>query len=79
MANEIKELGIVELLNDVLKVSHEDQMMMSWDEETDLVLSWANENDYYVYSRPKDEFFRWEGIELAEAGGYKGVIFENLS
>ena len=79
MENEIKELGIVELFVKVLNISIEESIAMGWEEENKLVLNWAHENNYYVYSRPKDEFFKWEAIKLAKEGGYEGVILENLS
>lgn len=79
MEKEIKVLGIVELFEKVLNISIEESIAMGWEEENKLVLNWAHKNNYYVYSRPKDEFFKWEAIELAENQGFDGVILENLS
>ena len=75
----IKEIGIVELFENVLKIPFEELLNMNYEQECKLVIDWAEENDYYVYSRGHDEFFKFEGFELAEKGGYKGVIFEDLS
>ena len=79
MNQEIKELGIVELFEKVLNISIEESIAMGWEEENKLVMGWAKEHNYYVYSEPRESFFRWEGIKLAKEGGYNGVIFENLS
>ena len=79
MVKEIKEIGIIELFENVLNIPFEERLGMSFEQECKLVIDWAEENDYYVYSRGNDEFFKFEGFELAEKGGYKGVIFDNLS
>ena len=33
----------------------------------------------YLYEKPRESFFKWEGIEEAEKGRYKGVVFSDLS
>jgi hypothetical protein len=33
----------------------------------------------YLYEKPKENFDKWEGIEEATKGGYRGVILSNLS
>jgi hypothetical protein len=33
----------------------------------------------YLYEKPRESFFKWEGIEEAEKVGYRGVIFSDLS
>jgi hypothetical protein len=33
----------------------------------------------YLYEKPRESFFKWEGIEEAENGRYRGVIFSDLS
>tara|TARA_Y100000361_G_scaffold89293_1_gene79376 strand:- start:301 stop:528 length:228 start_codon:yes stop_codon:yes gene_type:complete len=75
----MKELGICTLLREVLGLSDDDLLMMDWNEESKLVLDWAKKHNYYVYSEPKDSFFKWEAIKLAEEGGFDGVILESLS
>jgi hypothetical protein len=79
MNQEIKELGIVELFENVLKIPMDRLIAMDWEEESKLVRDWADKNNYYVYSQPKDEFFRWEAIELAKNQDFDGVILESLS
>ena len=75
----MKELGISTLLREVLGLSDDKLLMMDWNEESKLVLDWAKKHNYYVYSEPKDSFFKWEAIKLAEEGGFDGVILESLS
>jgi len=33
----------------------------------------------YLYEKPRESFYEWEGIEEAQKGGYKGVILSDLS
>ena len=75
----MKELGISTLLREVLGLSDDKLLMMDWNEESKLVLDWAKKHNYYVYSEPKDSFFKWEAIKLAEEGGFDGVILESLN
>lgn len=79
MSRDIKQIGIVELFERELKISLEQSIAMDWKEETKLVMDWSKEHNYYVYSEPRESFFKHEGIRLAQEGGYDGVIFENLS
>lgn len=79
MTKEIKELGIVELFENVLKIPMDKLIAMDWEEESKLVRDWADKNNYYVYSQPKNEFFKWEAMRLARRYNYDGVILESLS
>ena len=76
---EIKVLGICELLENVLGLDRDYWMHLTWDVECKLVNDWAKKNNYYVYSECKEDFFEWEAIDLAEKGGFDGVVMENLS
>jgi hypothetical protein len=41
--------------------------------------AWLSENKVYHYGRPKEDFFRYEAYELAEAAGCTSLIMEDLS
>lgn len=52
---------------------------MSYDWETARIADFCKTFDVYLYERPRSSFFKWEGIEEATQGGYKGVILSDLS
>ena len=52
---------------------------MSYEWETQKVMEFCRNFNVYLYEKPRGSFFKWEGIEEAEKGGYKGVIFSDLS
>jgi len=79
MTKEIKELGIVELFENVLKIPMDRLIAMDWEEESKLVNDWAEKHNYLVYSEPREKFFKWKAIRLARRYNYDGVILENLS
>ena len=79
MTKEIKELGIVELFENVLKIPMDKLIAMDWEEESKLVRDWADKNNYLVYSEPRENFFKWEAMRLARRYNYDGVILESLS
>ena len=52
---------------------------MSYEWETQKVMEFSKNFEVYLYEKPRESFFKWEGIEEAEKGRYKGVIFSDLS
>ena len=52
---------------------------MSYEWETQKVMEFCRNFNVYLYEKPRCSFFKWEGIEEAEKGRYKGVIFSDLS
>ena len=52
---------------------------MSYEWETQKMLEFCRNFNVYLYEKPRESFFKWEGIEEAEKGGYKGVVFSDLS
>jgi hypothetical protein len=52
---------------------------ISYDDQCDAVEKYAKERNLYLYERPNEVYYEWEGIEEATKGGYSGVIFSNLS
>lgn len=75
MKNEIKVIGIITLIYDILQLSSD----MSYQEDIAKVLDWCTENNYHYYARAREEFFKFEAIEEAEQKGCCGVVLENLS
>jgi hypothetical protein len=75
MKNEIKIIGIITLIYDILDLSID----MSYQEEITKVLNWCAENNYHYYARGRDDFFEFEAVEEAQKKGCVGVVLENLS
>jgi hypothetical protein len=47
--------------------------------ETEKLKEFSQNFDLYLYEKPREDFFEWEGVEEAEEAGRKGVILSNLS
>jgi hypothetical protein len=52
---------------------------MSYEWETQKLMEFCRNFNVYLYEKPRESFFKWEGIEEAEKGGFTGVIFSDLS
>lgn len=78
MNNEIKEISICEVM-DIIFPNFEDQIKLSWSDECEVVLDFCEKNNYMLYERVREEFFKYEGYELAVKGGYNGVVYSDLS
>ena len=52
---------------------------MSYEWETQKVMEFCRNFNVYLYEKPRESFFKWEGIEEAEKGGFRGVLFSDLS
>jgi hypothetical protein len=52
---------------------------MSYEWETQKLLGFCRNFNVYLYEKPRESFFKWEGIEEAEKGGFRGVLFSDLS
>lgn len=52
---------------------------MSWEEECKYINEFSKNFELYLYEKPREAFFEWEGIEEARKGGYRGVILSDLS
>jgi hypothetical protein len=79
MSQEIQTIGIVTLIEEKLGLTMEDTLKMSFEEESKLIRDWCEENNFHYYAAPKENFFKWKGIQEAEQLGKVGVVLENLS
>lgn len=52
---------------------------MSYEWETQKLKEFCRNFNVYLYEKPKEDFFEWEGIEKAKGMGFKGVILSSLS
>jgi hypothetical protein len=52
---------------------------MSYEWECDRLKEFCNNFNLYLYEKPREDFFEWEGVEEAYKGGHKGVILSDLS
>jgi hypothetical protein len=52
---------------------------MSYEWECEKLKEFCDNFGLYLYEKPREGFFSWEGIEEAQKGGYKGVILSDLS
>jgi hypothetical protein len=76
--NNIKEISICDVM-DVIFPNFEDQIRLTWEDECKVVLDFCEKNNYMLYERVREQFFKWEGYELAVKGGYSGVVYSDLS
>lgn len=53
------------------------EMSYAW--ECDKLMEFCTNFDLYLYEKPREEFFKWEGIEEAQRAGRRGVILSDLS
>jgi hypothetical protein len=56
-----------------------DIMELDWAGECNHILKFCENFRLYLYEKPKEDFFEWEGIEKAKGMGFKGVILSSLS
>ena len=52
---------------------------MDYEWETQHLMTFIRNFNVYLYEKPRESFFEWEGIEEARKGGYRGVILSDLS
>jgi hypothetical protein len=76
---EIQTIGIAHLIEQLFPNYYTDYGSVSDEEEFNAIQTWTIENDAYVYSRCREDFFEWEALELAAKYGKRWVIMEDLS
>ncbi len=76
---EFPILNICDVMDWIYTTFDKEAWSMSWEWETEKVKEFCQNFGVYLYEKPRDRFFKWEGIEEAEKGGYKGVILSDLS
>jgi hypothetical protein len=52
---------------------------MSYQWECEKLKEFCNNFDLYLYEKPRESFFEWEGVEEAQKAGKRGVILSDLS
>ena len=72
-------LNICDVMDWIYFTFGKEAWSMSYDWETQRLMEFCNNFNVYLYEKPRESFFKWEGIEEAEKGRYKGVIFSDLS
>lgn len=72
----IKEFSICEIIDEIRKG---DNTPLLWEDENRIILEFCKNHNYFLYERPRDEFFKWEGYELAVNAGCDGIIYSDLS
>jgi hypothetical protein len=55
------------------------QWEMSYDWESEKVRQFCDNFNVYLYEKPREYFFKWEGVEEAYKAGKLGVILSDLS
>jgi hypothetical protein len=77
----MKTIGMCTLLENIFPGFWDNQLylQMTYDQQCEAVAEWCQANNYFLYERAKESFFEYEGIQMANAGGYAGVVFSNLS
>lgn len=51
----------------------------SYEWECEKLKEFCNNFGLYLYERPREDFFEWEGVEAAQKAGKRGVILSDLS
>ena len=77
----MKTIGMCTLLENIFPGFWDNQLYLhlTYDQQCDAVIKWCKANNYFLYERGKEDFFEWEGRQLAAEGGYSGVVLSNLS
>lgn len=76
---EFPILNICDVMDWIYTTFDKEAWSMSWEWETEKVKEFCHNFEVYLYEKPREAFFKWEGIEEAERGGWKGVILSDLS
>ena len=81
LENEFPMLNICDVMDWIYSTfaPGKESWEMSYEWETQKVMEFCRNFNVYLYEKPRCSFFKWEGIEEAEKGRYKGVIFSDLS
>jgi len=72
-------LNICDVMDWIYTTFGKEAYSQSWDWESKRLKEFCENFEVYLYEMPREKFFKWEGIQLAEEGGYKGVILSDLS
>jgi hypothetical protein len=72
-------LNICDVMDWIYFTFGKEAWSMSYDWETQKLMEFCRNFNVYLYEKPRESFFKWEGIEEAENGRYRGVIFSDLS
>lgn len=72
-------LNICDVMDWIYTTFDKEAWSMSYEWECQKLKEFCENFDVYLYEMPREKFFKWEGIQLAEEGGYKGVILSDLS
>ncbi len=51
----------------------------SYEWECEKLKEFCNNFGLYLYEKPREDFFEWEGVEEAQKAGKMGVILSDLS
>lgn len=74
-----KQISICDL-SDYIEVCKDINLLdLSWEEEAKVIVDFCKEHNLYLYEKPKEDYFEWEGISHAIENGYNGVVLSNLS
>jgi hypothetical protein len=72
-------LNICDVMDWIYVTFDKEMWSQTWEWECEKVKQFCENFNVYLYEKPRQSFFEWEGIEEAEKGGFKGVIFSDLS
>ncbi len=76
---EFPILNICDVMDWIYLTFDKEAWSMSWEWECQKVREFCQNFGVYLYEKPREDFFKWEAVEEAEKGGYKGVILSDLS
>ena len=79
LENDFPMLNICDVMDWIYFTFGKEAWSMSYEWETQKLKEFCRNFNVYLYEKPRCSFFKWEGVEEAEKGNYRGVVFSDLS
>lgn len=78
-SGEFQKYNICNVMDWIYTTFNTTYMESTYEWECEKLKEFCNNFQLYLYEKPRESFFEWEGVEEAQLGGYKGVILSDLS
>ena len=79
LESEFPILNICDVMDWIYTTFDKEAWSMSWEWECQKLKEFCENFDLYLYERPREDFYKLQGIDSALEGGYRGVILSDLS
>jgi hypothetical protein len=74
-----KQISICDLTDYIEAYKNINFLDISWEEEAKVIVDFCKEHNLYLYEKPREDYFEFEGITHAIDNKYNGVVLSNLS